>query len=168
MKFWDEDAVEVHLSDDDKSGLALDFLRLSRWVVAKEVRSPAWLDREELVQVGVACCWDAITKKDPGRPRMRYFAQVVKNEARRTVARACRRVPEMLPDQGHEAPVSEIVEAIIHSNAGRTFPAIRDAIVLAHRMDRIKSRACVAQIIETAGRPGTGRAMARMLKEELA
>lgn len=167
MSFWSEDAVEEHLTTGNKTALADDFLRLSRWIVAKEVRSPAWVDREDLVQIGVACCWKAITKKDPGRPRMRYFAQAVKNEARRTVARACREIPEILPGEDHEAPVSEIVEAIIRSNAGRTFPAVRDALVLAHRMDQLKTRACVARIMETAGRPGTGRALAVMLKEEL-
>ena len=167
MNFWDEDAVDRHIAESNHEALAGELLKLTRWVVSKEVRSPRTVDREELVQVGLMFCLKAARSQMPRKPRFRYFAQVVKNEARRYVAKACKVAPVLLPDQDPEATVAEVVESIIRSEAGRTFPAIRDALVFELRMGRIESRAAVAHIIETAGRPGTGKAMALMLKEEL-
>lgn len=167
MNFWNEDVVDRHIVESNHEALAADLLRLSRWIVAKEVRSPKTVDREDLVQASLTSCLKAASTKMPERPRFRYFAQVAKNEARRYVAKACRVSPVVLPDQDPEATLTEVVESIIRSEAGRTFPAIRDAIVLEHRMGRIKTRACVARIIETAGRPGSGKVMVLMLKEEL-
>lgn len=170
--WWDEDAVERHLVENDREALGEDFLRLTRWVMAEMVRSPAFMCREDLVQAGVAFCFSAIRNKIPTRPRMPYFAQVVKRGAWRLVGKECVVIPTELPlslaqEEGAQETVEEIIQAIVRSEAGRTFPMIRDAVVQEHQADRIKTRACVVRLIETTGRPGTGRAFVRMLKEEL-
>lgn len=167
MKFWDEDAVDAHLGALDFDALGEDFLRLTRWVISRDVRSPAWVDREDLVQLGLELCLKVVHSKIPSRPRMPYFAQVVKNGARKAVARACRAQPEQGEAEEDTVSPEDMAMTMIRSDAARTFPDIRDALVEAHRTGKLRTRKCIATVLSSAGKPGAGRAFAAMLQEEL-
>lgn len=133
MSFWNEAAVDLAIRSGDQETLGRYFLMLSRWTIEKEVRTPSWLDRRDLVQVGVLYCFKAIRSKTPDMPRMAYFTQVIKNEARRVASRTCRTAGtsdgiEVVGVCADEA-TDDLGTSILRTHAARVFPEVAQAFV---------------------------------------
>jgi len=134
--FWNEEEIDRAVKANDRQTLGLAFLALSRWIIAKDVRSPAWMDRADLVQTAVVCCFKALDSRNPDRPRMPYFAQVVKFELRHVVRRSCyphhtgtdlMEFPEL--EARPPADRHDLQADILRTDAARTFPSIASAFL---------------------------------------
>jgi len=171
MSFWNEDTIETAIQNDDRDTLGKAFLALSRWVIAKDVRSPAWMDRADLVQSGALQCFKALSTNCPDRPRMPYFAQVIKFECRRMVIRACRQSAGQLERDDHmvesKSLPDDMAAAILRTEASRVHEEIAFEMVAQFRDGRAHT---VAEFLGS-GFGQVYRAECRMfckrLKEEL-
>ncbi len=121
--FFDEEKVDEAIKTGDRETLCEAFLGLSRWVISSQVRTPAWMDRRDLVQLGVAVCFKILTYPSLKKPRFSYLAEAVKNDARRAVSRECRNAPAQSDEEkgreyDHEN-LNDELKVFVKTEAGR-------------------------------------------------
>ncbi len=172
--FWNEEDVDHAIQTGDRQTLGLAFEALARWTIARQVNAPAWMERRDLVQAAVVCCFRAQDSRHPARPRMPYFAQTIKFELRHVVRRACRPHHNAADLDNHtdlEAePPAETIDLtgrILRSDAAGAFPFVAREFVEQFTTGTIgTAREFMATPFGSIFRPQVSRFLA-LLKEDL-
>ncbi len=140
--FFDEEKVDEAIKTGDRETLCGAFLALSRWVISSQVRTPAWMDRRDLVQLGVEVCFKILPYPSLKKPRFSYLAEAIKNDARRAVLKDCKHTPSQA-DEDHWSEddhenLNDELKVFVKTEAGRfTF---REVTIAFHQS--LKSGRC--------------------------